>query len=202
MPYRILFSEEEELGVVELSGTVRWPDVADAMRALFLHPGWSPDYTVLWDTRHVRSVDIPPDAIPDIQEVKEELAAQRDGGRTAVVAVREAVTIVAQYITWSGRTTRRRYGVFGTLAEGLAFLGRDRLPPPLPSSPRRKGAEGEEVGRPGTRWVPASPLLLAFRGAFVASIEALKALSDALIARLSPHRTFRPCRSASSSSPS
>jgi len=128
MPYRVLFSEADCFGAVELSGAVRWGDLVSAIRALYSHPSWNRDFSVLWDGRAITSLDILPADLPSIKAVLWETAEARAGGRAAVVTRNDEDATMALLLAHMGPPSDRVVGTFDGLEEALAFLGRCSLP--------------------------------------------------------------------------
>jgi hypothetical protein len=132
MAYRVAFSPDEALAVVELSGPVSFDDVAAAMCAVFGHPGWVPSFSVLWDARAATAACPAPADLPGARGLMEALAAARDGGRSAVLVRREAEGALAEALVGLGPPTSRAVRVFYVEGEAVRYLGRRSLPAGLP----------------------------------------------------------------------
>ena len=128
MPFRVLHFEGEAFAVVELSGVVRWPEVAGALRTLYLHPRWVPGSDVIWDATALTSVDIAPDDLADVRAAFEEVAAARAGGRTAFLASVGGHDELWALLPRLGPPSTRRVEVFHRRADALAYLGRTAMP--------------------------------------------------------------------------
>lgn len=128
VPYRILYYKGAALAAAELSGTVRWPEVGAALRALYLDPRWTPGSSVLWDGTRMTSVDVAPTDLPDVRKAFEDVAEAREGGRTAfLVGPGEDMDLWALFPRLGPRCTRR-VATFDCREEALAFLGWEALP--------------------------------------------------------------------------
>ena len=144
MPSRVLHYEGAALAAVELSGAVTWPDIAAALRALYLHPAFERGSAVLWDVTGVTTVDVPPETLADARAAFEEVAEARAGGRTAfLVAPGEEGELWALFPRL-GPSSSRRVEAFHGRAEALAFLGRVAMP----ETAMPEG--GGSTGAPGT----------------------------------------------------
>jgi len=128
MPYRVLLSKKEGLGVVELSGEVDWGDLGAAMRTLYGHPDWEPGFSTLWDARAITSFHVFPEDFPAVQASFEAAARARGEGGASAIAAREGDEALWVLFPKLGPPTRRRVGVFTQLEEALAFVGRAALP--------------------------------------------------------------------------
>ena len=131
MAYRVSFSPTEGLGVVELTGTVRWVDLETVMKVLFEDPHWAPEFDALWDASRLVSADITPDDLPDVRETISHYEPDRKGGRSAIVARRSTELMLANLFSRFGRTPDRQVEVFEDLPTALAFLDRTALPETL-----------------------------------------------------------------------
>jgi hypothetical protein len=126
MPFRVLLSPPDGLGVVELSGDVAWPELAAAIRALYGHPWWEPGFYTLWQGGGITSLVILPTDFPDVRRTFEEVAPARQGGRTAIVAREQDEPLWALFPRL-GPPTSRPLAIVRSKAEALAFLGRGEV---------------------------------------------------------------------------
>jgi hypothetical protein len=127
MPFRVL-RVAADLVVVELTGTIRWPDVAAALRTLYGHPHWIPGSDVLWDASRLASVDVAPADLADVRVAFEEIAEAREGGRTAFLIGTGGFEELWALFPRLGPASTRRVEVFNRRADALGFLGRETMP--------------------------------------------------------------------------
>ncbi len=128
MPFRVLHYAEPALDVVEVTGFVHWGVIAAGLRALYLRPDWAPGTPVLWDVTGITNVDVPPTDLSDIGATFAEVAAAREGGRTAVLVGPKAEQELWVLFPHLGPPSTRRVVVTQRRAEALAFLGLGAMP--------------------------------------------------------------------------
>jgi hypothetical protein len=157
MPYRVFFSPDEAFGAIELSGTIRWDDVAAAMCALFGHPGWFPSCAVLWDTRAITSLNVTPADLPGARGLMEALASARTDGRSAVIARSLVEVKLAATLASLGPPSRREIGTFDRLEDALRFLGRRTIPEEAVVIASSAAVPEEPLPRPFDSAAPVAP---------------------------------------------
>lgn len=128
MPSRVVHHEGAALTVVELTGTVRWPEVAAALRAVYLHPQWVRGSDVLWDASGLSSIDIAPADLADVRRAFEEVAEAREDGRTAFLTGPDGFEELWRLFPRLGPSSTRRLEVFSRREDALTFLGRAEVP--------------------------------------------------------------------------
>lgn len=102
---------EHRLGVVRFSDDVDGSGLLQAMAALYVDEGWSPDFGVAWDGRAIGRLDLRPEDGDRVVKLAGRFPTLFEGGPTAILAGNEPDALAA------GALIRR-------LAQGLVLDAR------------------------------------------------------------------------------
>ena len=128
MPYRIHHHAAVAFIAVELSGVVRWYDVAAVLSAVYKHTAKRHGYRLLWDARALELVDIAPQGFMEIASAVRSYLALGLSGRSALLLHRNADRTVAESIAAHLRSPDHVVAIVDELQAALDFLGLSALP--------------------------------------------------------------------------
>ena len=146
MPFTARIEASHRLGVATLLGAIDGVDFRNAMRALYEHPAWEPDFNALWDGRGLSVLLLQPEDVEHVLALTVELEARMGTGRAAFVMPQELHRMIAGLIIRRRRPNGRERKVFESMEPALAWLevegALDERPPDGPGASGNTGETG------------------------------------------------------------
>ncbi|MEP0547407.1 MAG: hypothetical protein ABJF88_10785 [Rhodothermales bacterium] len=122
MPFDCRMEPDRRRGILTLRGRVDAVDFIAAMRALYGHPEWQPDFDALWDAGGITQLVIEPADLGPISEGYRNVETRMGSGRAAFVASRDVVHVITQLLLHRLRNPNRERRTFVRLDDAVAWL--------------------------------------------------------------------------------
>lgn len=122
MPFDCRMEPGQRRGILTLRGRVDAAEFIEAMRALYGHPGWQPDFDALWDAGDITQLVIEPADLESISEGYRNVETRMGLGRAAFVASRDVVHVITQLLLHRFRNPNRERRAFVHRDDAVAWL--------------------------------------------------------------------------------